>query len=84
VESEALKYTKRKTKRGKEMNKQQKITMGITLIVMSGISMIWDTWGSDSIIIRQALEFIKYILAVLFLGGGIFVLFSLKKGKGGK
>ena len=51
---------------------------------MSGISMIWDTWGSNVAIIRQALEFIKYILVVLFLGGGIFVLFSLKKKKKGE
>ena len=63
------------------MNKTQKITIGITLIIMSCISMTWDTWGQDSAIIRQTLDFIKYILAVLFLGGGIFVLLSLKRKK---
>lgn len=63
------------------MNKTQKITIGITLIIMSCISMTWDTWGQDSAIIRQTLDFIKYILAVLFLGGGIFVLLGLKRKK---
>ena len=63
------------------MNKTQKITIGITLIIMSCISMTWDTWGQDSMIIRQTLDFIKYILAVIFLGGGIFILFGLKKRK---
>lgn len=63
------------------MNKAQKITKGVTLIIMSCVSMVWDTWGRDGLVIRQALEFIKITLAVMFLGWGVFILLGLIKKK---
>jgi len=60
------------------MNKAQKITIAIVLIFMA-----FFCWYDEinGMLGYSRYEFIKNILIALFLGGAVFILFSLKKNK---
>lgn len=54
------------------MNNAQKITIGITLLIMFAISFFLDWYGLEELI-REGL------LPIIFLGGAFFTFFSLRR-----
>lgn len=54
------------------MNNAQKITIGVTLLIMFAIS-LFITWYDLEGLIREGL------LPIIFLGGAFFAFFSLRR-----